>query len=121
MATEKLYRQDLRAARFRAHIWESQAAPDGTLRLVLDRTAFFPGGGGQPADRGTLNGAEVVSFDVRADGAIVHVVRPGGGARFAPDDIHAAEGFEAGAYIEGEVDVERRLDLARQHTGQHLL
>jgi alanyl-tRNA synthetase len=121
MMTERLYREDLRAARFRAHVTDAETAADGTLRLVLDRTAFFPGGGGQPADRGTLNGAPVVGFEVREDGAVVHLVHPRPARGPGPDDVHAAEGFTAGSYIEGEVDVARRLDLARQHTGQHLL
>src|SRR5205085_2286169 len=75
---------------------------------VLDRTAFFPGGGGQPADRGAVNGAEVLGLEERPDGAIVHVVKPAAGVRFQPDDVHAAEGFAPGSYVEGEVDVARR-------------
>lgn len=121
MATERLYREDLRLGRFRAHVIDAEPRAGGTVALVLDRTAFFPGGGGQPPDRGTLNGAPVLGFEERPGGEVVHVVCPGAPAAGRPADGHAAEGFAPGSSIEGEVDIARRLDLARQHTGQHLL
>lgn len=74
--------------------------------VVLDCTAFYPGGGGQVCDTGTINGFRVT--DVHYDGKeIVHVV-PGNDLR-------------PGLRIWGEVDWERRFDLMMGHTGEHLL
>jgi alanyl-tRNA synthetase len=84
-------------------------------QVALDRTAFYPAGGGQPWDTGVLvatakSGAvlEVVVERVEEDEAdeVWHYVRK-----------PLAEGTE----IVGRVDADRRMDLAQQHTGQHLL
>jgi alanyl-tRNA synthetase len=111
--TERLYREDPYAARFSARCLEAESAGEA-LRIVLDRTAFYPGGGGQPEDRGRLAGGEVAAFEERPDGAIVHLLRAAahGGEKPAP---------AIGTAIEGEIDAARRLDLMRHHTGQHLL
>ena len=77
---------------------------DGRRAAVLDRTAFHPDGGGQPADRGTLGGVPVVDV-VEEGGEVLHVL---GGP--------APEGR-----VEGLVDWERRFDHMQQHHGQHLL
>jgi alanyl-tRNA synthetase len=103
--TEKLYYQDPSLLEFDASITEDRE--NGALHeLVLDRTCFFPGGGGQPADRGTLGGARVVDMRERDD-EIVHVV-----------DGHAGA---PGSRISGHVDAERRRAFMAQHTGQHIL
>jgi alanyl-tRNA synthetase len=74
--------------------------------VALDRTAFFPGGGGQDADSGWISGLEVKS--VRAQGEdVLHQVP---GHRLAP-----------GTRVECQIDWERRHDLMRGHTGEHLL
>src|SRR5512146_1474318 len=81
------------------------ALADGRAEVVLDRTAFYPGGGGQPSDRGTLGGAPVVEVREEDNGEIVHVLqRPVGGERLA-----------------GAVDAARRRDFMAQHTGEHIL
>jgi alanyl-tRNA synthetase len=72
--------------------------------VVLDRTAFYPEGGGQPADRGELGGVPVIDVQ-EVDGEVLHVL----GAP-AP----------AGA-VRGRVDAARRRDHLQQHHGQHLL
>jgi len=108
--TEKLFYHDPTLLEFDASIIEYVA--NGTLlEVVLDRTAFFPGGGGQPADRGTLGGARVVDVKER-DGDIVHVVEATGpwAAGAAPPGPCA-----------GVVDGARRRDFMIQHTGQHVL
>ncbi|RLC61923.1 MAG: alanyl-tRNA editing protein, partial [Chloroflexota bacterium] len=71
--TERLYYTDSYCVHFSARViehltWEGQPA------IVLDRTAFYPTSGGQPADRGTLGGVKVVDVAVRDDGAVVHVL-----------------------------------------------
>jgi alanyl-tRNA synthetase len=75
--------------------------------VVLDRTAFYPTGGGQPHDMGTLAGARVVDCIDREGDGVLHVVE---GAAPA-----------VGACVSGRVDWARRLEHIQQHTGQHLL
>ena len=103
--TEKLFYNDPSLLEFEATIRQHKAT--GELHeVVLDRTCFFPGGGGQPADRGTLGAARVVDVEERGD-AIVHFV-------------DAAPGAE-GTRVHGAVDAARRRDFMVQHTGQHIL
>jgi len=75
--------------------------------VVLDRTAFYPEGGGQPADRGHLSGAAVLDVQ-EVDGEVLHV-------------LDGAPPAAAGARVRGEVDAARRRDHVQQHHGQHLL
>jgi alanyl-tRNA synthetase len=72
--------------------------------VVLDRTAFYPEGGGQPADRGTIGGVPV--SDVQEVGGEV---------------LHALEGAPPSGRVACRVDRARRLDHMQQHHGQHLL
>ena len=58
--TQKLYDQDSHCRAFSAQVLTCQPGAPGTWQVTLDRTAFFPEGGGQPADRGTLGGAAVL-------------------------------------------------------------
>jgi misacylated tRNA(Ala) deacylase len=74
--------------------------------VVLDRSAFYPGGGGQPNDLGTLSGQVVTKV------------------RKAGDDVlHVLEGElpEQGAAVHGELDWDRRYKLMRTHTALHVL
>lgn len=59
METEKLYYNDGKLSAFTAAVLECREAKDG-WDVVLDRTAFYPEGGGQPCDRGTLERLEVL-------------------------------------------------------------
>src|SRR5256714_3882241 len=80
---------------------------EGRASVLLDRTAFYPTGGGQPADTGMLGGARVIDC-VEAEGVgVLHVVEGG-----AP---------ESRASVRCAVDWPRRLDHVQQHTGQHIL
>ncbi len=104
--TEKLFYHDPYLLEFDASILENR--PDGALHeIVLDRTCFFPGGGGQPADRGMLGAARIVEVKER-DGDIVHV-------------LDAAVMPGASGAVHGSVDGKRRGDFMAQHTGQHVL
>jgi alanyl-tRNA synthetase len=104
--TERLYYADAYCTRFSARVTE-QLTWDGRPAVALDRTAFYPTSGGQPADRGSLGGVAVMDVSAREDGAVVHVLeRPW------------PEGREE---VEGEVDWPRRFDHMQQHTGQHVL
>lgn len=101
MATERLYYNDCYLREFAAQT--VSVSGDG-LRVVLDRSAFYPESGGQLFDLGVLGGARVV--DVQdADGDVVHMV-----------DLAVAAGA-----VEGSIDWERRFAFMQQHTGQHLL
>ena len=103
--TERLYYADPYQARFSARVIE-RISFDGAPAVILDRTAFYPTSGGQPADRGTIDDVDVVDVVVReADGAIIHVT----------SDPVAAES------VTGEIDWPRRFDHMQQHTGQHIL
>jgi alanyl-tRNA synthetase len=103
--TERLYYEDAYQLQFETRgaerlDWQDQPA------LVLEHTAFYPTGGGQPHDLGTLNGVDVVDVVEReGDGAVVHVLA----------------GPLLEDKVEGQVDWQRRFDLMQQHSGQHIL
>ena len=77
--------------------------------VELDKTAFYPLGGGQPADNGKIvwDGGEAVVNDVRKKNRIRH---------FIDGDLP-----EVGTIVEGEIDWERRYSHMRMHTSQHLV
>jgi misacylated tRNA(Ala) deacylase len=102
METELLYLRDAELRTFTATV---VATADGAV--ALDRTAFYPTGGGQPHDTGVLGGLQVV--DVRKEGGLVWHRLEGGPL--------PAEGDE----VAGEVDWERRHRLMRTHTALHVL
>ena len=105
--TEAIYHADAYVKGFEARVVES--GPDG---VVLDRTAFYPGGGGQPADQGTLTwagGSAVIETLKRGPNGPLHVLSPG------------AEPPPVGALVQGELDWERRHALMRAHTALHIL
>ena len=102
--TEKLYHGDPGLLEFDAVVLD--CLPEGAeYAVILDRTCFYPGGGGQPADRGTLGSAPLTGMRERDDGVILHLT---------------AAPVPAGP-VHGSVDAARRLDYMSQHTGQHIL
>jgi len=103
--TERLYYLDSYTRKFAARVLEPTTYRDQPA-LVLDQTYFYPTSGGQPSDRGGLNGLPVVEVAVRdSDKSIVHVLA---------QPLSATE-------VEGEIDWPRRFDHMQQHTGQHIL
>ena len=105
MATERLYQRDGYLRSFDAHV--TAVRPDG---VVLDRTAFFPTGGGVLGDAGTLTG--------RAGGVgVVETIEDAG------EIVHRIErpGFAVGDVVRGELDWARRHLLMRYHTATHVL
>ena len=101
--TERLYYEDPYLLEFEAEV-VTRTEHEGRPAAVLDRTAFYPESGGQPWDKGTLNGVEVLEV-VEIDGAILHVLR---------SEIAAGP-------VRGKIDAATRTDHMQQHTGQHVL
>jgi alanyl-tRNA synthetase len=103
MTTERLYFADSYLAYFSAQV-VARAERGGKSAVALDQSAFYPEGGGQPPDGGTLN--DIAVLDVQAEDDLVwHVL-----ARPLDDD-----------FVQGRVDWPRRFDHMQQHHGQHLL
>ena len=101
--TQRLYYEDSHLREFRARVDDSQTR-DGATWIALDRTAFYPGGGGQPSDRGTIAGLAVSEVEER-EGRIWHRV----------------ERSPEGEHVDASIDWSRRFDHMQQHTGQHIL
>jgi Predicted metal-dependent hydrolases related to alanyl-tRNA synthetase HxxxH domain len=106
-STERLYYNDSHIVEFDARVVDITERVSGWAGIVLDRTAFYPTGGGQPSDTGTLNGARVVECIDDGENGIIHLV----------------QGTEPGlgSEVKGRIDWSRRLDHMQQHTGQHIL
>jgi alanyl-tRNA synthetase len=103
--TERLYYLDSYLRTFEARVID-RLEVSGRPAVILDRTAFYPEGGGQPADRGMLNDVAVVDVQTReVDDEALHILS-------AP---------LTGTTVRGVVDQARRFDLMQQHTGQHIL
>ena len=99
--TGRLYQSDPYCREFDAEVTEVKGD-----QVALDRTAFYPGGGGQDPDVGIIGGLAVI--EVKQEKGIIYHRMPG----------HT---LKAGDRIHGTVDWKRRYDLMRGHTGEHLL
>ena len=104
METEKLYYQDAYLRTFSAVVMDCQPASDG-WRVVLDRTAFYPEGGGQPGDTGALNDVEVWDTHEK-DGRVLHYTR---------------QPLPVGERVTGQIHWARRFDHMQQHSGEHIV
>ena len=109
--TELLYYQDAYFRNFEATV--TAVINDGeATRVALDRTAFYPGGGGQPNDQGWL------SFN----GQRCRVVKAGKEGNVIWHTLEMeVPGLSVGDAVEGELDWERRYLLMRTHTAMHIL
>ena len=107
---EKLYEQDPFLVKFEANVISCVKGKKG-FDVILDRTAFYPEGGGQPYDTGRLEPAgregkaKVLEVHSR-DGEIVHT---------------CSHPLEPGAAVTGVIDWDRRFDLMQQHSGEHIV
>lgn len=113
MATMKLYYEQPDTREFDARVVSIASDQDGFSGIILDRTLFYPDGGGQPCDSGTLAGIPV-SAVLEAGDDVVHRIK-------ATSDSLQLAGIVPGATIRSFVDVERRRDHSEQHSAQHLL
>lgn len=104
METRKLYYEDCMLRQFSATVVACRQTEKGFL-VELDATAFYPEGGGQACDLGTLGDVRVL--DVREEGETV---------------LHLCDGALAvGQTVTGQLDWERRFDLMQQHAGEHIV
>jgi len=104
METRKLYYDDPFLREFTAVVAACETAIDA-WRVALDQTAFYPEGGGQPADHGVLGGVRVADVHER-DGVVWHTVD-------AP--------LPVGSAVSGTIDWARRFDHMQQHSGEHII
>ncbi len=102
--TKKLYYENSYLTEFEAEVVRCEAYKDG-FAVVLDQTAFYPEGGGQPTDEGFLNNVKV-SYVFIEEEVIYHMVD---------------QPFEVGSKIIGKINFERRFDFMQQHSGEHIV
>lgn len=104
MQTLRLYYEDPNKKSFTARVTGCEQTQKG-YRITLDQTAFYPEGGGQPCDLGTLSGVKVLDVREEKD-TVVHL---------------CPEPLEVGRSVIGLLNWDRRLDLMQQHTGEHIV
>ncbi|MBS5081590.1 MAG: alanyl-tRNA editing protein [Clostridiales bacterium] len=102
--TEKLYYENSYIQRFEAEVLACEKQED-YYEIVLDKTAFFPEGGGQSADRGFLNGIPL--SDAREKNGIVYHI--------------TSQPIHPGTSVLGEIDFKERFSKMQQHTGEHII
>lgn len=102
--TERLYYIDSHIQTFDAEVLQCTANSNGA-DVILSRTAFFPGGGGQACDTGFLNDVPVTDVFVK-DGIIHH---------------QCSRAFSVGSMIVGKIDWETRFHRMQGHTGEHIV
>ena len=104
MTTEKIYYADSHLSEFEARCLSCTETKEG-WEVILDRTAFYPLGGGQAADTGTLGTGRVL--DTRERGEEI---------------VHLCDGpLEAGCSVKGKIDYDARFLRMQQHTGEHIV
>ena len=102
MITRKLYYEDAFMQEFTADVLSCEETKGG-YKVILDQTAFYPEGGGQPWDTGTLADAQVTKTLEEGEQVVHYCDKPVSGT------------------VVGRIDWQRRLDLMQQHTGEHIL
>ena len=102
--TRRLYYEDVYKKEFTATVLECREQKKG-YAVILDESAFYPEGGGQPSDVGTLGDAKVTEVHEK-DGELLH---------------YTDKALEVGAKVEGKIDWARRFDLMQQHSGEHMV
>ena len=102
--TERLFEKDAYCRNFTANVVSCEEK-DGFFFVVLDKTAFFPEGGGQAPDKGTINGAEVLDVQEK-DGIVYH---------------KTDKAFNTGDKVSCELDWELRFERMQSHSGEHIV
>lgn len=110
MKTKRLFKEDVYMKEAEAVITSLSETNDGKVALTLDRTIFFPTGGGQSCDRGTIADFKVTDvYEDEAADDIIHIV-----------DASPAD-FETGTAVYLILDWEHRFDNMQRHCGEHIL
>ena len=104
METKKLYYVDCHMDRFSGTVLQCTETDKG-FEVILDQTAFYPEGGGQAADTGTLGGVRVLDTREREE-TIIHL---------------CSGALTVGETVEGVIDYAARFDRMQQHTGEHIV
>ena len=102
--TKKLYYEDVYKKEFTAKVLECRESKKG-YEIILNQTAFYPEGGGQPSDTGILGGINVKEVHEK-DGELVH---------------YTDGPLEVGMDVIGKINWGRRFDLMQQHSGEHIV
>ncbi len=102
--TDRIYERDSSVSVFEATVLSCGEA-NGEYKVILDRTAFFPTGGGQSCDLGTLNGVEVKDVDIE-NGEIIHIL---------------VSPVSSGDTVHGVIDFTEREEKMQSHTAEHIL
>ena len=100
--TKKLYYENLYAREFDAEVL-NQYENKGKFYAILDKTLFFPSGGGQPCDTGFIDGVEILEV-MEKNGEIIHVLA----GELKNKNVH------------GVLNWERRFEFMQQHLGEHI-
>ncbi len=104
MITERLYDNDAYQTEFSATVLDCAKYENG-FKVILDKTAFFPEAGGQPSDKGTINGIKVTDVQIE-DERIVH---------FCESEL------DIGSIVPCKIDFERRFAFMQNHSGEHIV
>jgi alanyl-tRNA synthetase len=102
----KIFYQDAYIKSFTAQVLDQGKDSDGKYFIVLDQTAFYPTGGGQPHDMGTIENIKVLNVE-EAEGEVRHYLE--------------SEFQNVSSPVYGVIDWDRRYDHMQQHAGQHIL
>ena len=104
MKTNKLFYADTHLTEFSATVVDCFEGKNG-FEIELDQTAFYPEGGGQAADKGTLGGLEVLHVHEEGERVLHRMAQP----------------LTVGETVQGNIDYAHRFDLMQQHTGEHIV
>ena len=104
METRKLYYEDSHLREFTARVVSCEQTEKG-YEILLDATAFYPEGGGQACDLGTLGESRVLDVQEREEAVVHYCDCP----------------LETATTVTGVIDWQRRFDLMQQHTGEHMV
>ena len=104
METTRLYYENVYIKEFEGKVLDCREEKNG-YRIILDKSAFYPEGGGQPSDKGFLNEVEVMEVHEKGEELLHYTKEP----------------LEVGDVVTGRIDWARRFDLMQQHSGEHMV
>ena len=104
MRTRRLFYEDVYIREFEAVVLSCEESK-GRYYTILNETAFYPEGGGQPADKGTIENEKVLDVQY-IDGELYHITE---------------KPFKEGSQVVGRIDWDWRFDLMQQHSGEHIV